>query len=78
MHAHRIAGNRVFAVALSVALLMSLSAGMASSQTFDANQVHRDILRFKDWLSNELAEAVRAFWSAAISDANATTISTGP
>ncbi len=45
-------------------------AVLYGSESFDASQVHRDILHFEDWLGNELAEVVRTFWSAAISDVN--------
>ncbi len=47
-----------------------LKAVLYGSESFDASQVHRDILRFEDWLGNELAEVVRTFWSAAVSDVN--------
>ena len=45
-----------------------ITATIYGSESFDAGHMHRDILHFEDWLGNELAEVVRAFWSAAISD----------
>ncbi len=47
-----------------------ITATIYGSEGFDAGQVHRDILHFEDWHGNELAEVVRAFWSAATSDVN--------
>ena len=47
-----------------------ITATIYGNENFDASQVHRDILHFEDWHGDELAEVVRTFWSAAISDVN--------
>ena len=48
----------------------AITATIYGSEGFDVGHMHRDILHFEDWLGNELAEVVRTFWSAAISDIN--------